>query len=172
MLFAGVTFLPVPRVAVAVTGLVSGALLLVRLYRWQGLRARKEPFVLILHVGSVRVAVGVLLFAGSALDWWPVSAGIHALSAGAITTMIVAIAGRAALGHTGRPLQGHPTLTASYVFITIAAVSRVLAAVVPDTRAVFLLSGASWVAGFACFAWRYMPILVSPPLVQRDANGK
>ena len=98
--------------------------------------------------------------AASSLGWWPASAGVHALSVGAIATMILAIAGRAALGHTGRPLHGHPALTAAYVFITLAAVSRVLVIAVPDARAMLLVSGACWFASFACFAWRYVPILL------------
>ncbi|MDH3845827.1 MAG: NnrS family protein, partial [Myxococcales bacterium] len=109
----------------------------------------------------------VLLLAGSALGWWPVSAGVHALTTGAIATMIVAIASRAALGHTGRPLQSHPVLNLGYAMITLAAVLRVLVVAVPDARAMLLLSAASWSLGFACFAWRYMPILVRPPLDPR-----
>ncbi len=163
VLFASLTLLPVRPNIVALTGLVTALLLLARLSRWQGLRARKEPFVFILHVGFSWLPVGVLLFAGSALGWWPPSVGVHALSVGAIATMVVAIAGRAALGHTGRPLRGHPALTAAYVFITIAAISRVLVAAVPDGRALLVLSGACWFAGFACFAWRYVPILVRAP---------
>ena len=160
VVFAVLTLLPVPPIIVGFIGLLSGTLLLARLSRWRGLRARKEPFVFILHVGFLWVPIGVLLMAGSALGGWPASAGIHALSVGAIATMIVAIAGRAALGHTGRPLHGHPALTAAYVFITVAAVSRVLVIVAPDARAMLLVSGASWFAGFSCFAWRYVPILL------------
>ena len=164
VVFASLTLVPAPPSIVAMAGLISGVLLLARLSRWRGLDARKEPFVLILHVGFLWVPIGVLLMAGSALGWWPASAGIHALSVGAIATMIVAIAGRAALGHTGRPLQGHPALTAAYVFITVAAVSRVLVIAAPDARAMLLVSGASWFVGFACFAWRYVPILLQAPV--------
>ena len=70
----------------------------------------------------------------------PRSAGIHALTSGAITTMIIAIAGRAALGHTSRPLESHPVLTAAYVLITIAAICRVAATIGPGARALLVLS--------------------------------
>lgn len=165
--FAALTLLPSPPIVAALAGLVAGVLLLARVARWQGLRARRDPLVSILHVAFLWIPIGVLLLAGAALGWWPVSAGVHALTTGAIATMIVAIASRAALGHTGRPLQSHPVLNLGYAMITLAAVLRVLVVAVPDARAMLLLSAASWSLGFACFAWRYMPILVRPPLDPR-----
>ena len=92
----------------------------------------------------------------------PQTAGVHALTSGAIATMILAIAGRAALGHTGRVLESHPMLTAAYVLITVAAICRVAAAIGPGARALLGVSALAWFLGFVCFAWRYVPILTQP----------
>lgn len=165
--FACLTLVETLSFVTAATGLIAGVLLLFRVARWQGLRTRTEPLVWILHIAFLWIPVGVLLLAGAALGWWPASAGIHALSVGAITTMIVAVASRAALGHTGRPLESHPVLTAAYLLITLAAASRVLVVAVPDGRALLLVAGASWFLGFACFAWRYVPILIQVPVQSR-----
>ena len=98
----------------------------------------------------------------AALGLAPSTAGIHALTSGAITTMILAVASRAALGHTSRPLQSHPLLTAAYLLITVAAVTRVAASAGPGARILLMISATAWTLGFACFAWRYVPILTQP----------
>ena len=165
--FACLTLVETLPFVTAATGLIAGVLLLFRVARWQGLRTRTEPLVWILHIAFLWIPVGVLLLSGASLGWWPASVGIHALSVGAIATMIIAVASRAALGHTGRPLESHPVLTTAYLLITLAAASRVLVVAVPDGRALLLVAGASWFLGFACFAWRYVPILIQVPVQSR-----
>jgi uncharacterized protein involved in response to NO len=146
----------------AALGAATGGVLLIRLYRWQGRRALRDPLVWVLHLGFVWIPIGVLLLSAAALGLVPRSAGIHALTAGAMTTMIVAVASRAALGHTGRPLRSHPLLTASYVLITVAAVARVMAAAGWGARPLLMASATTWVLSFVCFAWRFTPILTQP----------
>ncbi len=102
-----------PRLATAVLGFITAALLLVRLGRWQGQRAFREPLVWVLHVAFAWIPIGVFLLSAAELGLVPRTAGTHALTSGAISTMVVAIASRAALGHTGRPLESHPLLTAA-----------------------------------------------------------
>jgi uncharacterized protein involved in response to NO len=148
-----------PSLATAVLGFITGALLLVRLGRWQGRRAFREPLVWVLHVAFAWIPVGVFLLSASELGLVPRTAGTHALTSGAITTMVVAIASRAALGHTGRPLESHSLLTAAYAWITLAAVLRVAATFGPAARVLLMASSTAWTLGFLCFAWRYVPIL-------------
>jgi uncharacterized protein involved in response to NO len=147
----------------AVVGLITSVLLFIRLTRWQGIHTGGEPLVWVLHVAFSWLPLGFLLLAFAELGMLPRTAGIHALTSGAITTMIIAIAGRAALGHTSRPLESHPVLTAAYVLITIAAICRVAATIGPGARALLAVSAVSWLLGFVCFAWRYVPILTQPP---------
>ncbi|MDH3486374.1 MAG: NnrS family protein, partial [Myxococcales bacterium] len=58
-------------------------------------------------------------------------------------------------------------LNLGYATITLAAVLRVMVVALPDARLMLLVSAASWGLGFACFAWRYVPILTQPPLDPR-----
>lgn len=160
--FALLHVLEAPARWTAILGLIASVLLFIRLTRWQGIHTGSEPLVLILHVGFAWIPLGLLLLSWAELGLVPRTAGVHALTSGAITTMIIAIAGRAALGHTGRALQGHPTLTAAYVLITIAAICRVAAAFGPGARALLAVSATAWCLGFVCFAWRYVPILTQP----------
>jgi uncharacterized protein involved in response to NO len=153
----------------AVLGLLTSVLLFIRLARWQGIQGGEEPLVWVLHVAFLWLPVGVLLLTVAEVGLLPRTSGIHALTAGAITTMILAVASRAALGHTGRPLESHPLLTAAYVLITIAAICRVAATFGPAARVLLAASAAAWCLGFICFAWRYTPILTQPS-VQRHGS--
>ena len=157
--FALLHLLGAPLRWTAIVGLITSVLLLIRLTRWQGIHTGSEPLVWVLHVAFSWLPLGFLLLTFAALDLLPQSAGIHALTSGAIATMIMAIAGRAALGHTSRPLESHPVLTAAYLLITVAAICRVVATIGPAARVLLTLSAAAWFLGFACFAWRYVPIL-------------
>lgn len=160
--FAGFQVAPAPTVWTAVLGAVAALLLLIRLARWQGWRASREPLVWVLHVAFAWIPVGIGLLAAAELGWVPRTAGVHALTGGAITTMIVAVASRAALGHTGRALESSSLLTVAYVLITVAAVCRVAATAGPGARILLMISATAWTAGFLCFAWRYVPILTRP----------
>jgi len=59
-------------------------------------------------------------------------------------------------------LESHPLLTAAYVLITVAAVSRVAATAGPGARILLMIAATAWTAGFLSFAWRYVPILTQP----------
>jgi uncharacterized protein involved in response to NO len=157
--FAILHLLAAPSRWTAVVGLITSVMLFIRLTRWQGMHTGGEPLVWVLHIAFSWLPLGFLFLAFAELGLLPRTAGIHALTSGAITTMIIAIAGRAALGHTGRALESHPVLTAAYVLITVAAICRVAATVGPGARALLALSSVAWFLGFVCFAWRYIPIL-------------
>jgi uncharacterized protein involved in response to NO len=160
--FAILHLLEAPSRWTAVVGLITSVLLFIRITRWQGIHTGSEPLVWVLHVGFSWLPVGFLLLASAKVGLLPQTAGVHALTSGAITTMIIAIAGRAALGHTGRALESHPVLTAAYVLITVAAICRVAATIGPGARALLAVSAVAWFLGFVCFAWRYVPILTQP----------
>jgi len=56
----------------------------------------------------------VLLALSSAIALLPQTAALHALTAGAISTMTLAVMTRASLGHTGRPLAAGPGTATIY----------------------------------------------------------
>lgn len=132
-----------------------------RLYRWKGFHCLRDPLVWMMHLSYAWMPVGVLLAGLGHTGYISTSAGIHALTIGTVAGMIVSVASRAALGHTGRPLQSHPLLTATIVLIACSALSRIGAALLPSD---LLLTSATvfWIAGFLSFAVRYIPILLLP----------
>ena len=147
----------------AFTGLAlifAGVLLGARLSRWRGHRAAVEPIVLILHVGYGWLAVALVLLGLASVAGIPESAALHALTAGAIGTMTLAVMTRASLGHTGREIVADRAVVASYVAVTAGAALRVAAPFAGDWYApVLIAGGALWSAAFLLFAIRYAPIL-------------
>jgi uncharacterized protein involved in response to NO len=147
----------------AVTGailLVAGGLQTVRLARWAGDRTVADRLVLVLHAAYLFVPLGFLLVGASVFSAAiPLSAGLHAWTAGAIGLMTLAVMTRATLGHTGRPLQATAVTQAIYACVFLAAVLRIVAAF---TGSLILLEagGALWMLGFGGFALAYAPLLV------------
>ncbi|HYM30760.1 MAG TPA: NnrS family protein [Candidatus Cybelea sp.] len=142
--------------------LLAALLNLWRLLRWRGIATFAEPLVFILHVGYGWLVLGTALLGLATLEWGvPQSAAIHALTAGAIGTMILAVMTRASLGHAGRPLEATPLVVVVYCLVTAAAALRVAAPIlVPAAIAYVELSGALWVAAMVLFVMVYAPILV------------
>jgi len=153
---------PTPWLALA-----AGVALAVRLSRWCGLRTASEPLLLVLHVGYAWLPLGLILLAAARLT--PLlsgSAALHALTAGAVGTMTLAVMCRATLGHSGRALTAGPGTTAIFGMITLAALLRVGGgAALGEFGAILLLaSGAAWIAAFGLFLALYGPILLRPRL--------
>lgn len=143
----------------------AGLVAAVRLARWGGWRTRAEPLVWILHLGYgwLTAALVLLGFAVLAPQWIPRTAGVHALTAGAIGVMTLAMMTRASLGHTGRARVAGPATLTIYLLVNVAAVLRVAAAFAGAWRTVGLeVSGGLWVSAFALFAIAYGPALTRP----------
>ena len=144
--------------------LLASAAQLLRLLRWGGARTFSDPLVLVLHLGYLWIPIGLLLLglsvAGADV---PRSAGIHALTAGAMATMILAVMSRASLGHTGRALVASPMTVVSYACVTIGAAVRVSASLgLGDYASMLDIAGVVWGAALLIFAIVYAPILWKP----------
>ena len=154
---------------------VAGVLLVIaaalnawRLARWAGGATWAEPLLFILHVGYAWVVVGVVLLGLSILGAGvPVASAIHALTAGAIATMILGVMPRVTLGHTGRDLTANRATVAILVLINVAAISRVCASWHTDDMMILLgLSAACWIAAFGLFEVVYGPMLLTRQLTR------
>ena len=97
----------------------------------------------------------------------PASAALHALTAGAMGTMTLAVMTRASLGHTGRARTADRTTVAIYLFVLAAALVRVLAPILLPLAAVpaMAVSAVLWSAAFGLFALRYGPMLAKPRVI-------
>ena len=147
--------------------LLAGLSQIVRLARWKGLATLSEPLVWSLHAGYgwLGIAAGLT---GAGILWpasMPPSAGLHAMAAGLIGTMTLAVMTRASLGHTGRPRSADHVTTLIYALAHLGAVLRVCAAL-RDNEPALLIAGATlWSGAFLLFCIGYAPMLfgAKPP---------
>lgn len=142
--------------------LVGAAFNLLRLLRWRGSATVVEPLLLVLHVGYAWLVVGAALLGAAILDpSLPASAAIHALTAGAIGTMTLAVMTRATRGHTGRELSADYVTTAVYTLASLAAGTRIAASFAVGWSMPLLLASAGlWIVAFSGFVLRYSPMLL------------
>jgi len=157
------------RAAGVLAGLVA-VLQIVRMLQWRSLASLRSPIVWVLHLGYVWLPVGFALKALAILVGFATSAfWLHALTVGALATMILAVMTRAALGHTGRPLVVEPAIALGYLLLLGAALVRVFGLGVLNLpyEAIILVSATCWTLAFGVFIYVYAPILWSP-----RADGK
>ena len=150
--------------------LLASAAQLLRLSRWGGARTFADPLVVILHIGYAWVPVGLFLLGLSVGGFdVPRNAGIHALTAGAMTTMILAVMTRASLGHTGRELKAPRLTTIAYGCVTGGAVLRVAASLGIGGYGIMLdVAGTLWAASLILFLIDYTPVLWRPRLGEQS----
>jgi len=150
---------------------LAGALMIVaavgcalRLGRWQGGQTRSETLLWSLHLGFAWVPLGLAVLGAAAfVPGLPAVAGLHALTAGAMAGMTLAVMTRATLGHSGRTLTADRWTAGAYGLAALAAASRVAAPIVGAAADTLLWTAAlAWCAAFFLFLARYGPILLTP----------
>lgn len=135
-----------------------------RMLGWQSLRTGRDPLLWSLHAGYAWVAIGLLLVALSDLTQaLAFNLGMHALTAGAMGSMILAVMTRVGLGHTGRPLVLPRGASLAYALVHAGALARLVATFLPDVYLPALtLAAILWSAAFGLFSALYAPILMRP----------
>ena len=152
-----------------VTGILAFAaavLHAIRLSRWCGLATSGEPLLFVLHIAYSWLPIGYALMGCVVFEWvFALTTALHALTMGAIGSMILAMTTRVPLGHTGRPLTASRLTVVAYVMLTLAVLLRVLGPLIfTDYLAIIEWSAAGWVFAFAIFVCVYWPVLTRPPV--------
>lgn len=150
---------------IAVVLLAAAALQAVRLARWRGHRTFSDPLVAILHIGYCWIPIGLALLGLSLIDMVARSAAIHALTAGAMATMILAVMTRASLGHTARELKANWATTLIFLLVTVGAALRLTASLdFVDFTLGIEAAALAWGGALLMFLIAYGPILWKPRL--------
>ena len=152
--------------------LAAAAAQAARLAQWQGHRTLRDPIVWILHAAYAWLPIGLalkslaLLAGVAAAAFW-----LHALTIGALATMILGVMTRVSLGHTGRSLQLHRLTVLAYLLLSASVLVRVFGAAGSGLgyTTVIVASAALWTAAFASFLWVYAPILLAPRVAGRSS---
>ena len=150
-----------PWVPVTVLLLAAAAHAL-RLAYWQPQRTLNSPLLWMMPVAYSWLPLALLLRGLSSFAIVVPGTWIHALAAGALSSLIVAMMMRSTLGHTGRKLVASHADVAAFLLLQVAAILRVIAGVSGNYRTVILASGAFWILAFGVFLLRYAPMLLRP----------
>lgn len=142
-------------------------------YRWGLRRSLRVPLLGMLHVSFAWLSVAMALYAAqSLLQWgdWGFDLGLaplHALGIGFVTGMLVSMASRVSLGHSGRPLVADRVTRWAFVVIQLAAVVRMLAELPLPGRGygylgLILIAAVLWLLAFMPWAVRFGAIYIRP----------
>jgi uncharacterized protein involved in response to NO len=150
------------------------AIVLYLTQRWGLRRGLTVPLVAMLHLALLGLALSLLLFALQSLA---LLAGItvlglaplHVLTIGYFSAMVIGMASRVSLGHSGRPLVADQLTW--YCFLGVLAATAVrIAGELPGLASLgwvlMPLAAAMWLGCFGLWAWRYVPMYLQPGVDQ------
>jgi len=140
--------------------IVAAVAHLLRLALWQPQVTLGNPLLWMMPVAYSWLPAALLLRALSTVAVIVPGAWIHALTMGALSSLMMAMMMRSTLGHTGRKLVASQMDILAFLLLQLAALLRVVAGGTGDYQAVVVLSGVVWVLAFAVFIVRYLPMLV------------
>lgn len=150
-----------------VLALLAAPLLVVRQSGWQFPDTLRYPMLWVLHVGHFWLAIGFACIGISTL--WAVGIGaaaLHALTAGAMGTLMLGMMTRVSLGHSGRPIEAGSGTVWIFALVILGATIRILGAWGWEAAAIYqpsvLIGGALWTAAWVLFSLLYTRILIAP----------
>jgi uncharacterized protein involved in response to NO len=144
---------------------------------WLSLKWRlKQSFhvriLAMLHIAFAWLGIALLLYAIQSFSLLTGAglflhrAPLHALLVGYFAAMLVAMATRVTLGHSGRPLTADNTAWALFLAIQAAALARVLGdfpLVSAHAALLYLCSALLWLLAFGSWLIRFTPIFWNKP---------
>lgn len=141
-------------------------------WAWQLRRSFHARLLAMLHIAFLWLAIGMMLYTVQSLMLLVTGveylgrAPLHALGIGFFTSMVVAMASRVTLGHSGRALEADDLTWGVLLGVNIAAVLRILTEFSSGTVGGILnvLAAAIWLVAFLLWIWLYAPIYLRPRL--------
>jgi uncharacterized protein involved in response to NO len=137
--------------------------------RWGITQSFASRLLAMLHIGFVWLGVAYLLHAvqsGLAFFADRVALGlapVHALTIGFLASLAMAMVSRVSCGHSGRMLAADRLTWFAFLLLQAAAILRVAAdAWEPAYGTLLIATIVVWLAGFASWAWRYLPYYWQP----------
>ena len=144
---------------------------------WQFRRSFHARLLAMLHIAFLWLAIAMTLYTAQSLTLLVTGvdylgrAPLHALGIGFFTGMVVAMASRVTLGHSGRAVEADDLTWFVLAGVNIAAVLRILAEFSPGGIAGLLnvLAATIWLLSFLLWIWLYAPMYLRPR-VDRQAG--
>lgn len=140
---------------------------------WQFRRSFHARLLAMLHIAFLWLGIAMTLYTLQSVmllltgnDYFG-RAALHALGIGFFTGMVVAMASRVTLGHSGRALLADQITWATLLGVNVAAALRVGGELWPAAGAwLNLLAGIVWLALFGVWTGRYLPMYLRPRVDQ------
>ncbi|SER21944.1 uncharacterized protein involved in response to NO [Nitrosomonas sp. Nm51] len=138
--------------------------------RWGLLRSFQVSLLAVLHIAFAWLSVSMLLFGLQSLvfmqsetnTWLLGMAPLHALAIGYFASMVLGMASRVTIGHSGRPLVLDRFTWQLFIGFQATAVVRMLPELIPAigqlAPILYLFAGLIWLACFTLWAVRYIPV--------------
>lgn len=138
-------------------------------YVWQFRRSFHARLLAMLHMAFLWLGIAMSLYAAQSLvllftgtDFLG-RAPLHALGIGFLTSMVVAMASRVTLGHSGRALSADTLTWAVLLGVNASALLRIAGEfLLPVASWINLLSALVWLAALLPWVLRYLPMYLRP----------
>ena len=141
---------------------------------WWSRAAFANRMLSVLHVAFAWLGVAFALFTvqsllRNTLPGFLGQAPLHALTLGFFASMLIGMASRVTMGHSGRPVAADDAMWRAFCMMQAAAVLRVISELpaLPGGHHLMWLSSLLWLIAFELWAWRYAPAFWRP-----RADGK
>lgn len=143
-------------------------------WAWGLLRSFSVSLLAVLHISFAWLSVSMLLFATQSLMMWlneggPIWFGLaplHALGIGYFASMVLGMASRVTIGHSGRPLVLDHSTWLLFLGFQAAVLFRILPDIIPPAAPLapmlYSLAGLIWLVCFTLWASRFAPIYWRP----------
>jgi uncharacterized protein involved in response to NO len=154
---------------------LPAAFVAVRLtWLWWCRAALANRMLSVLHVAFAWLGVAFALFTVQSLLWKSVpgflgQAPLHALTLGFFASMLIGMASRVTMGHSGRPVAADDAMWRAFCMMQAAAAVRVAGELpaLPGVHVLIWLSSLLWLGAFGLWAWRFASAFWRP-----RADGK
>lgn len=139
-------------------------------FTWGLLRSFRVHLLAVLHISFAWLGLSMLLYGLQSLIFMQGEnktmlfglAPLHALAIGFFASMVLGMASRVTIGHSGRPLVLDKFTWLLFIGFQGAALLRVTADIVPvvaqHAPQLYLMAGTIWLACFTLWAARYVPV--------------
>jgi len=147
------------------------AVALLHTIRWQIQRSFKDRLLAVLHMAFFWLFIGLSLFSIQSLvlqisgEHILGRSPLHALSIGFFASMLIAMASRVTMGHSGRMLVLDKMSWGLFIGLQLAAVTRVLSDLLFDSLLISnnlnLIAAGLWLISLSIWFVKYAPIYLS-----------
>lgn len=141
---------------------------------WWSRAAMQNRMLAVLHLAFAWLGVAFALFAlqsmvAGVFPGFLGQAPLHALTLGFFASMLLGMASRVTMGHSGRPVAADNAMWWAFCMMQAAAIMRVVSewSALPAAYRLMWLSSLFWLGAFALWAGRYAPAFWRP-----RADGK